>query len=328
MTTPSNPEAPALSVLVEELRKPFQQISEEFEVLRPALYRYYRYLTHTPRDAEDLVQDTLMRAFTVLATSHDAPTNPKAWLFRVASNRWLNWCKRRREVPQAPHHQSAYSPADAQATREAAGSLVAGLSPQERAALVLKDMFDFSLEEVAVTLSTSVGAVKAALHRARGKMKEPMWRDEPAVAPQVISDFCDAFNARDLDRVLSLLLDTTDIELSGTFVGGGLELAKRSFGGLLFATPMAMNAGIRAEYRGNIQAEPPRFTLHMHRGAPLVLTVWKHDDGDHVRGVSLFETADDHITGIKTYMHSPELIAEVCTELGLTFRTNGYRNWN
>ena len=37
--------------------------------------------------------------------------------------------------------------------------------------------------------------------------------------------------------------------------------------------------------------------------------------------------AQHQITRIKTYMHSPELLAEVCKELGETFRSNGYRNW-
>ena len=49
------------------------------------------------------------------------------------------------------------------ATREAAGTLISWLSPRERAAVVLKDGFDLSLEEIFETLSTTAGAVKAAL---------------------------------------------------------------------------------------------------------------------------------------------------------------------
>ncbi len=213
-------------------------------------------------------------------------------------------------------------------TREAAGTLVTALAPQERAALVLKEVFDFSLEETASTLATTVGAVKAALHRARGKMNEPLGLAERVVAPQVLDEFCAAFNRRDLDKVLSLLLDDVQIELSGTFVESGVEIAKRSFGGLLFATQMAMNAGIVEQYRGTIQTTAPRFELHMYREQPVVVTLWSHEDGEHVRGVSRFTLSDDRIAGITTYMHSPELIAEVATELGLSFRSNGYRNWD
>lgn len=46
-----------------------------------------------------------------------------------------------------------------------------------------------------------------------------------------------------------------------------------------------------------------------------------------VRGVSLITSEGDQSTRIKTCMHSPELLAEVCKELGQTFRSNGYRTW-
>ncbi len=143
----------------------------------------------------------------------------------------------------------------------------------------------------------------------------------------MLNEFCSAFNARDLDKVVALLLDTVEVEMSGTFADSGIEVAQRSFGGLMFATKMALEAGIASDYRGTIQTVPPRFELRMHRGMPLLLTFWTHDDGEHVRGISLLTVEDERIARIKTYMHSPELIAEVCKELGETFRRNGYRNW-
>jgi RNA polymerase sigma-70 factor (ECF subfamily) len=316
-----------LSAIAEAIRRPFQQFTQEFEPLRPELYRYCRYLTRAPWDAEDLVQETLVRAFLLLGTSHGAPEHPKAWLFRVASNRWLSLHEQRREEPSSNLREEACTPVDPKATREAAGSLVTGLAPQERAALVLKEVFDFSLEEISSMLLTSVGAVKSALHRARGKLREQDWSEREGTPPAVLNEFCSAFNDRDLDKVVSLLLEPVEIELSGTFAGSGIEVAKRSFGGLMFATEMAMKAGIPSDHRGSIQTEPPRFVLRMHRGVPIVLTFWKHDDGEHVRGVSLLTAEGDRITRIKTYMHSPELLAEVCKGLGETFRSNGYRNW-
>lgn len=316
-----------LAAVAESIRGPFQKFTQEFEPLRPELYRYCRYLTRTPWDAEDLVQDTLVRAFVRLGTSHAAPAHPKAWLFRVASNRWLTLHKQRREAPRSELREPTDTPVEPEAMREAAGTLVAGLAPQERAALVLKEAFEFSLEEIAAMLSTTVGGVKSALHRARGKLKEQDWSPREALPPTVLTEFCSAFNARDLDKVVSLLLTTVDVELSGTFADSGIEVAKRSFGGLMFATKMALEAGIPSDFRGNIQPVPPRFELRMHRGAPIILTFWSHDDGEHVRGVSLVTAEGDRIARLKTYMHSPELIAEVCTELGVTFRSNGYRNW-
>lgn len=316
-----------LSAVAEAIRGPFQQFTQEFEPLRPELYRYCRYLTRTPWDAEDLVQDTLVRAFMLLGTSRGAPVHPKAWLFRVASNRWLSIYKHQRQHQLNEATDAAHTPVDPKATREAAGSLVVGLAPQERATLVLKEVFDFSLAEIATMLSTSIGSVKSALHRARGRLKDQDWSGQEVPPASVLDDFCSAFNARDLDKVVSLLLETVEVELSGTFADSGMEVAKRSFGGMMFATKMAMEAGISSDYRGSIQAVPPRFELRMHRGTPLILTFWSHEDGEHVRGVSLVTTDDDKVARIKTYMHSPELIAEVCKELGETFRSNGYRNW-
>jgi RNA polymerase sigma-70 factor (ECF subfamily) len=274
-----------------------------------------------------LVQETLVRAFVVLGTRHDVPEHPKAWLFKVASNRWLNIREKQREAPTAEVQGATSVPVDPKATREAAGTLVGGLAPQERAALVLKEVFEFSLDEIAALLSTSLGAVKSALHRARGKLAEPERGQQVPPASTTLSEFCTAFNARDLNKVMSLLLETVDIELSGTFADSGIEVAKRSFGGLMFATKMAMEAGIPSDFRTGLQAAPPRFELRIYRGVPVVLTFWTHDDGEHVRGVSLFTEVENRIAGIKTYMHSPELIAEVCKELSASFRSNGYRNW-
>lgn len=95
MTEPNRPEM-ALT-LNQAVREPWRRFTEEFEPVRPELYRYCRSLTHSPWDAEDLVQDSLVRAFVNLGTSPSSPDNPRAWLFRVASNHWLNQVKRQRE---------------------------------------------------------------------------------------------------------------------------------------------------------------------------------------------------------------------------------------
>src|SRR6185437_7269983 len=125
-----------------------------YEPLRGDLYRYARYLTRSPWDAEDLVQDTLARAFVTLAQMGGDPPNPRAWLFRVASNLWIDHVRRRRELPVDEPAIAAHEP---RATREAAGTLLVTLSPQERAAVVLKDVFELSLDEIAEALGTTVG---------------------------------------------------------------------------------------------------------------------------------------------------------------------------
>src|SRR5262245_17835002 len=165
----SKPFEPSESELPGIVRGSWHRFLDSYEPLRPELYRYCRHLTRSPWDAEDLAQDALTRAFVTLGQLGAAPPNPRAWLFRVASDLWIDQMRRRHpEVPLPP--ELAESGRDPMAAREAAGALLGQLSPQERAAVVLKDVFELSLEEVAETLSTTTGTVKTALHRARGKL--------------------------------------------------------------------------------------------------------------------------------------------------------------
>ena len=72
---------------------------EIYEPLRPALYRFCRYLSRSPWDAEDLVQDAMARAFATLGGLLEPPRDPRAWLFRVASNLWIDHVRRRDARP-------------------------------------------------------------------------------------------------------------------------------------------------------------------------------------------------------------------------------------
>jgi RNA polymerase sigma-70 factor (ECF subfamily) len=160
--------------LFQATERSWRAFLEHYEPLRPDLYRYCRYLTRSSWDAEDLAQDALARAFATLGRMGAEPPNPRAWLFRVVNNLWIDERRKRRETPAPRSEMASEADGDPQAAREAAGTLLVRLSPQERAAVVLKDVFDFSLDEVAEALGTSTGAVKTALHNGyRGCRREP-----------------------------------------------------------------------------------------------------------------------------------------------------------
>ena len=307
--------------LHDQVQRPWRAFLEQYEPLRADLYRYCRFLTRSPWDAEDLVQDVLARAFVTLAGLNDAPSNPRAWLLRVASNQWLNQLKRRRESPAADFEQ-AVEP-DLRAAREAAGSLVARLAPQERAALVLKEVFDFSLEEVAEALSTTVGAVKAALHRGRGKLAEPDQAIAAAAPPPVLDAFCAAFNARDIEAVTALLLQNVELDFPGLHTDYGVEAARRALG----TTMHHADFFIAPQWRCGVREGSARFELRAHRGEHLILAWWQHEAGEAVRAFSRLEHEGDRISRMRTYFHTPEAVAEVCRELDVPCRTNGYRFW-
>src|SRR5260370_27285964 len=102
-----------------------------YEPLRPELYRYCRHLTRSPWDADDLVQDVLFRAFAKLGGMHEPPENPRAWLFRIASNLWIDRVRAQKPEPEPdPERASGREP---RAVREAAGTPPPRPLPPERA---------------------------------------------------------------------------------------------------------------------------------------------------------------------------------------------------
>jgi RNA polymerase sigma-70 factor (ECF subfamily) len=323
MTTNSNLPAAAVGAS-------WRQFLERCESLRPELYRYCRCLTRSPWDAEDLVQDTLARAFVTLGCVHQEIASPRAWLFRVASNQWLNQMRRAREVSseQLAQPEPAASIVEPRAAREAAGTLIGRLAPQERAAVVLKDVFDFGLEEIADALSTSVGAVKSALHRGRGKLVDHEPEHVAVAVPAVLDAFCAAFNARDLDALTDLLLDSVVVEAPGLSIEYGAEAARKgSLSGILFGDPSSDQCGIAPAFRTGLRPQKPRLELRMHRGEALLLGWFLHDDGESVRAISRVELDGDRVARLRMYLHAPEVLAEICAELGVPFRASGYRYW-
>jgi RNA polymerase sigma-70 factor (ECF subfamily) len=324
----SNPPASQLSATVQTS---WQRFLETFEPLRPTLYRYCRYLTRSPWDAEDLAQDTMARAFVTLGRMGSEPPNPRAWLFRVASNLWIDQTRRTRSAVLVEEDAGTTTLDEARTSREAAGTLLVRLAPQERAAVVLKDVFELSLEEIAEALSTTPGSVKAALHRGRGKLAEPALPPANTPAAGVLDAFCDAFNARDLDRLTALLLDSAAVEVVGVTTQYGREAARRTvLYGMLYGSERLAHAdtlgGIEARYMQGVLASAPRSELREHRGEWIILHWYQHVDGEAVRAITRVELDDGGIAHLMNYFFTPDCLAEVCAELGVPFRSNGFQS--
>src|SRR4051812_48336080 len=153
--------------------------------LRPSLHRYCARMTGSVLDGEDIVQEALFQAYRKLDTfDDDRPLSP--WLFRIAHNRCIDFL-RRREVRQEaeaaavePDYVMPGEPAGPILDR-AVEHLVLALPPKERACVLLKDVFDYSLEEVAGLVDSTVGGVKAALNRGRSKLAS---LPEPSTPPR------------------------------------------------------------------------------------------------------------------------------------------------
>lgn len=319
----SSPETAA--ELSGSLEQAWHRFSDLYDALRPDLYRYCRYLSKSPWDAEDLVQDTLARAFVTLAQLGEPPGNPRAWLLRVASNLFIDQCRRQRSLPAALEAEVRHEPRD---TREAAGTLLVRLSPQERAAVVLKQVFDLSLDEIAEALATTVGAVKAALARGRGKLSEEPPVESRRVVPAALNTFCDAFNARDVDRLTALLLDSAAVEVVGVHSEYGAEKARNGvLYGMLYGSQRMANAategGMDGRFVQGVLPDSPRLELRLHRDEPLLLSWYAHEDGEAVRAITRVELEEGRIARLRNYFFTPEFLREVCAELGVPCKVNG-----
>ena len=76
------------------------------------------------------------------------------------------------------------------------------------------------------------------------------------------------------------------------------------------------------EYRTNVESSD-----ELHRGEWLLVHWYAHSDGEAVRAISRVETDGDRLTRVRNYFYTPDVLAEICDELQVPFRSNGYRYW-
>jgi len=186
--------------------------------VRPELHRYCARLTGSVIDGEDIVQDTLAKAFYALSLSVDVPPI-RPWLFRIAHNAALDFLKRhgRRfvDVHADVDDIAGYDEKPDPIVVRAALAKFLALPVTQRSAVILKDVLDHLLEETAETMGTTILAVKAALVRGRRKLLEEA-SNESAGASENRADiekYVALFNARDWDGVRALVSDDCRLDL-------------------------------------------------------------------------------------------------------------------
>src|SRR5690242_19777618 len=181
---------------------------ETISTLRPSLHRYCARMTGSVMDGEDVVQEALFEAYRKL-DQFDQNRALKPWLFRIAHNRCIDFLRRRgvrNEAEVAAAVGETTQPADpVLGMGKAVEHLVLTLPPKERACILLKDVFDYSLEEIADLVDSTVGGVKAALNRGRSKLVERAGNLQPARARSdddmmLMRLYVERFNARSEER--------------------------------------------------------------------------------------------------------------------------------
>jgi RNA polymerase sigma-70 factor, ECF subfamily len=163
-----------------------RELAERALTHADALHNLARYLVRNPADAEDLVQETYVRAFA--ATDQlEAGSSLKAWLFQILRNVFLSKLRRAGHDPteggldtvapdaEPPAASSSRDDAELEAMRRlVADEIAAALRTlvEESRTVVLLDLEGFSMSEMASILGCPAGTVKSKLSRARSVLRE------------------------------------------------------------------------------------------------------------------------------------------------------------
>ena len=169
-----------LKLHLKDAREQFLQIVDD---IHPPLHKYCARMTGSVFDGEDVVQDTFSQVYYKLPMLRQG-LPLKRWLSRTAHNKCVDFLRSHRgqfeqwqekydqqwvamaRIDEGLNHLEVHETA-----REAWLSLITFLPPKERACVILKDILDYSMEEIAEILDTGPAAVKVALRRGQQKLR-------------------------------------------------------------------------------------------------------------------------------------------------------------
>ncbi len=144
------------------------------------LYRVAYRLTRREHEAEDLVQETFLKAYRAFDSFEEREFGIRPWLLRILHNTYLNRAARERRAPRATEQQTlaqteasevAHLPVlDLEQVDDQVKQAVDGLSPEFRAVVLLWATGEFSYQQIADALELPIGTVMSRLHRARRQL--------------------------------------------------------------------------------------------------------------------------------------------------------------
>jgi len=174
-----------------------QALRDRFErdvlPLLPSLYGAALRMTRDPTDAEDLVQDTYLRAFRGFASFQEG-TNLKAWLYRILTNSFINTYRKKQREPQTVEGPDdvdewyLFDRLGARSVESSAEDQVLDQLPDDevkhaleslpenfRLPVLLADVEGFAYKEIAEIMGTPIGTVMSRLHRGRKALEKALW---------------------------------------------------------------------------------------------------------------------------------------------------------
>jgi RNA polymerase sigma-70 factor (ECF subfamily) len=307
MTSPSGSPAELSGALQQAVAQSRRQFIAAAGELRPRLHRFCARMCGSSLDGEDVVQETLADAFFNLTSLKDA-SRFEPWLFRIAYNKCIDHVRRERnrahDVAFEEEHDRADSaePAIDAPIDEALARLVGKLPPKERACVLLKDVLDYPLTEIADIADSTLAGVKAALHRGRAKLhaieSAPVAVTFDAGQRKLFEAYADVFNRRDWDALRNLVRADARLEIVGSTEG--------------------KMSGLGATYSGNYTGLPWEWRLSaaLVDGVP-ALVHWKRD-GLEWRAHTAIRLwwEDGHVVRIRDYVHVEYLMGAARIEGG------------
>jgi len=161
---------------------------EEFMPQIDALYTFAYHLTYNEEDANDLVQETYMKAYRFI-DKYKEGTNAKAWLFKILKNAFINQYRRKSKQPtkvdyediagyQEGDDDTSYADLREEMFQSMMGDEVTNainaLPVDFRVVILLCDIEGFTYEEISKILDIPIGTVRSRLHRARNMLKDKL----------------------------------------------------------------------------------------------------------------------------------------------------------
>lgn len=290
--------------LVEDARRLSNEFSEIVSLYSTDLWNYCKYVTGSPWDGEDLYQETMLKSFGLLPQRWSEITDKRNYLFRVATNTWLDQCRKlKREVGTLEEtHEPSVDFSDHLILEEVLSSLESNLTPKQTAAFLLLDIFKFNAEEVAGIVQSTTGGVYASVQRARRKIgsmdhsKAKLTKSTPD-SSETIQAYLEAFNHGDLERMLSLFSEHAQNEAFFGFQ----EFSKSEMlkGSMKYGMP-----GHKAQH------------INLW-GKPVIIVVTADGEVPELHDIQMQIVENGKIVNHKSYFFRKELILSAAKELGI-----------
>ncbi|TLS36926.1 sigma-70 family RNA polymerase sigma factor [Pseudalkalibacillus caeni] len=303
-----------------DYQRAMKEIKREFDLLvepyRPALWRYCLMTTGSPWDAEDLVQETLLKAYGAIARLVQ-PVVTKAYLFRIATNTWINIQKKQQPVlKELVELEYSLEEPYYHETREAMETLVQHLPPRQRVVVLLCDVFDFTGNEIAEIIGTTEGAVKQMLYRARTSLKKAREVPLSEVPGQetltkgqqrTVESYIEAFNRRDPDAIARLMDENVVNDIVHTSVEHGKDIVRKH----------------SLEGWAN-DPKPMKGYLKYLWNQPTIVVLTEFEGKETLYDLIQLEIEESLIMKKRDYYFCNDLLEKAAKELGISAHLNGY----